>query len=89
MQCRDDFLDDRVILEHDVNAGRATNRVRGTGGNVDAELLERTRLVGGTVPDGDLVAALGGGFSEGGPKEAGSEICDLCHMTKASRRHER
>jgi len=72
-----------------VNSGRAANGVRGTGGNVDAELLECARLVGGAVPDSDLITALGGGFSEGGPEEAGSEICDLCHMMKTSRRHER
>ena len=85
----DHVVDDRIILEHEVNAGRAANGVGGSGGNANAELLERACLVGRAVPDGHFVATLGGGFSKGAPEEAGSEICDVCHLLKASRRRRR
>ena len=68
----DDFIDDRVVLEHEMNPRGAAHRVGRGRGRLDAERGQGLDFARGTVPRGDAVAALGGGFREGAAEQPGS-----------------
>ena len=76
----DHFLDDRVVLEHQMDAFRATHRFGGRAGRLDAELRQLAHLVRGAVPRGDGVAAFGRTLGECAAEKTGAEKCNVCHV---------
>ena len=70
-------IDDRVVLENEVNARSATHCLGGRCRSDDAKLPEREDLVRRAVPRRDGIAASGGSLCKGTAEQTGAEKREL------------
>ncbi len=84
-QRRNHLVDDGIVLQHEMDAGRVAHGVGRRVGNACTERFERTCLVCGSIPNCHVVATLHRGFGQRAAQETGPKKCDVGHARKLRR----